>query len=60
VRFGEDLDVAELHRVGHQQAERGDEQRGDLALAGIGRGNIDAEPVGGQVTTIAEPHGSVE
>jgi len=60
VRFGEDLDVAELHRVGHQQAERGHEQRGNLVLAGVGRGNIDAEPVGGQVTAAAEPDRGVE
>jgi hypothetical protein len=35
VRFGEDLDAAELDRVRHQQAERGDEQRGDLGLADV-------------------------
>jgi hypothetical protein len=34
--FGEDAHVAELDRVGHQQAERGSEQCGDLGLVGVG------------------------
>jgi hypothetical protein len=38
VRFGEDFDVAELDCVRHEQAQRGDEQRGDVGLAGLGRG----------------------
>src|SRR5262249_33908100 len=57
---GEDLDVAELDGVRHQQAERGDEQRGDFGLAGAGSGNIDAKPMNGQVTTVAEVDDSVE
>src|SRR5262249_11645540 len=58
--FGEDLDVAEHDGVRHQQAERGDEQRGDFGLADVGSGNIDAKPMNGQVTTVAEVDDSVE
>jgi hypothetical protein len=36
VWFGEDLDAAELDRVGYQQAKRGDEQCGDFGFADVG------------------------
>jgi hypothetical protein len=60
VRLDEDLDVAELDRVRHQQAERGNEQRGDLGLAHVGRRDIHPEPVSGQATAVAEADGGVE
>jgi hypothetical protein len=55
VRFGEDLDVAELDRVGHQQAKRGHEQHGNRRLIHFGRGDVNPEPVSEQVTAVAEP-----
>jgi hypothetical protein len=60
VLFGEDLDVGELDRVGHQQTEGGDEEGGDLALADAGAGHVHTEPVHGQVATVAEGDGGVE
>jgi hypothetical protein len=54
VCFGEDAHVAELDRIGHQQAKRSDEQRGDLGLADAGPREIYPETVNGQVTAIAE------
>jgi hypothetical protein len=47
-------------RVGHQQAERGDEQRGDFGLADISRGDVYPEPVSCQVTAVTEPDGGIE
>jgi hypothetical protein len=60
VRFGEDLDIAELDCVRHQQAERGDEQCGDVGFAHFGRGDIYPESVSSQVTAVAEAYGGVE
>jgi hypothetical protein len=60
VRFGDDLDVAELDRVRHQQAQRGHEQRGNRGLVDLRRGNVHPEPVSGQVAAVAEPDGSVK
>ena len=60
MRFGEDAHIAELDRIGHQQAERGDKQRGDLGLLGVGSREIYPESVNGQVTAVAEAHGGVE
>jgi hypothetical protein len=60
VCFGEDAGVAELDRIGHQQAERGEEQRGDLGLADVGSREIYPESVNGQVTAVAKAHGGVE
>src|SRR6266516_121235 len=60
VRFGDDLDVAELDRVRHQQAKRGHEQRCNRGLVDVRRGNVHPEPVSGQVAAVAEPDGSVK
>jgi|CZKW01.1.fsa_nt_gi hypothetical protein len=57
--FGNDLDTAELDRIGHQQAERGHEQRGNVGLADVGRRNVHSEAAGGQVTAVAEADDSV-
>jgi hypothetical protein len=60
VRLGEDLEVAQLDRVGHQQPERGHEQRGDPGRADVRRGNVDPEPVHSQVAAVAEGDDSIE
>jgi hypothetical protein len=60
VRLGPDFDVAQLDRFGHQQPQRGHEQRGDRHLVGAGAGKVHPEAVNGQVATVTEADGSVE
>jgi hypothetical protein len=60
VRFGKDLHIGERDRVRHQQAERGNEQRGNVVLVHVGRGNIDTESMSRQVAAVAELYGRVE
>jgi hypothetical protein len=52
--------VGERDRVRHQQTERGHEQRGNVVLVHLGRGNIDAESMSRQVAAVAELYDCVE
>jgi hypothetical protein len=60
VRLGKNMNVAQLNRVGHQQAERRDEQRRDAGLAGVSRRQVYPAAVHGQVAAVTEADGGVE